>query len=102
MLEEEDNKDVETIPKVVHSSMESDSANDKNNRKIDDGNNIIISDNSNNSNSSNNNNPTTTVLRNPVVRVGVGVLVKDSKDPTRVFCGIRKGSHGAGTLALPG
>ena len=38
----------------------------------------------------------------PVVRVGVGVLVKDPKDPTRVFCGIRKGSHGAGKLALPG
>jgi len=85
--------------------METDSANDKN-RKMDDGNNnnnnnIIISDDSSNSN----NNPTTAltmVKRNPVVRVGVGVLVKDSKDPTRVFCGIRKGSHGAGTLALPG
>lgn len=37
-----------------------------------------------------------------VVRVGVGVLVKDPKDPTRIFCGIRKGSHGAGKLALPG
>jgi 8-oxo-dGTP diphosphatase len=37
-----------------------------------------------------------------VVRVGVGVLVQDPKDPTRVFCGVRKGSHGAGTLALPG
>jgi 8-oxo-dGTP diphosphatase len=37
-----------------------------------------------------------------VVRVGVGVLVQDPKDPSRVFCGIRKGSHGAGTLALPG
>jgi 8-oxo-dGTP diphosphatase len=37
-----------------------------------------------------------------VVRVGVGVLVKDPQDPTRVYCGIRKGSHGAGTLALPG
>jgi len=38
----------------------------------------------------------------PVVRVGVGVLVKDPKDTTRVLCGIRKGSHGAGKLALPG
>jgi 8-oxo-dGTP diphosphatase len=37
-----------------------------------------------------------------VVRVGVGVLVQDPKDLSRVFCGIRKGSHGAGTLALPG
>lgn len=37
-----------------------------------------------------------------VVRVGVGVLVQDPTDPTKVFCGIRKGSHGAGSLALPG
>jgi 8-oxo-dGTP diphosphatase len=37
-----------------------------------------------------------------VVRVGVGVLVQDPTDPFRVVCGIRKGSHGAGTLALPG
>ena len=37
-----------------------------------------------------------------VVRVGVGVLVKDPKDTARMFCGIRKGSHGAGKLALPG
>ena len=36
------------------------------------------------------------------VRVGVGVLVKDPHNPSNVFCGIRKGSHGAGTLALPG
>jgi len=36
------------------------------------------------------------------VRVGVGVLVKDSKHPNRIYAGIRKGSHGAGTLALPG
>ena len=38
-----------------------------------------------------------------VVRVGVGVLVQDpNDDPTKVICGIRKGSHGAGSLALPG
>ena len=36
------------------------------------------------------------------VRVGVGVLVKDPKKPDSVFAGIRKGSHGAGKLALPG
>jgi 8-oxo-dGTP diphosphatase len=35
------------------------------------------------------------------VRVGVGVLVK--KDSSQnIYCGIRKGSHGAGSLALPG
>ena len=39
---------------------------------------------------------------NHFVRVGVGVLVKDPTDPNRIFCGIRKGSHGAGLLALPG
>jgi 8-oxo-dGTP diphosphatase len=39
---------------------------------------------------------------NTVVRVGVGVLVQDPKDATKVICGIRKGSHGAGSLALPG
>ena len=37
-----------------------------------------------------------------VVRVGVGVLVQDPMDPTKVLCGIRRGSHGAGLLALPG
>jgi len=37
-----------------------------------------------------------------VVRVGVGVFVKDPTCPSKVFCGIRKGSHGAGKLALPG
>jgi 8-oxo-dGTP diphosphatase len=37
-----------------------------------------------------------------VVRVGVGVLVKDPSDPHKVFCGIRKGGLGEGTLALPG
>jgi 8-oxo-dGTP diphosphatase len=36
------------------------------------------------------------------VRVGVGVLVKDPADGRKIFCGIRKGSHGAGSLALPG
>jgi 8-oxo-dGTP diphosphatase len=36
------------------------------------------------------------------VRVGVGVIVKDPRDCTKIFCGIRKGSHGAGSLALPG
>lgn len=36
------------------------------------------------------------------VRVGVAVLVQDPQHPSHVFCGIRKGSHGAGTLALPG
>jgi 8-oxo-dGTP diphosphatase len=36
------------------------------------------------------------------VRVGVGVLVKDPRDRTKIFAGIRKGSHGSGTLALPG
>ena len=37
------------------------------------------------------------------VRVGVGVLVKDPKSAIgKVFAGKRKGSHGAGTLALPG
>ena len=73
---------------------ETDFANDKNRNNEDDGN--IGS-----SSSSRSNNPATTVGI-PVVRVGVGVLVKDPKDPTRVYCGIRKGSHGAGTLALPG
>eukprot|EP00980_Cylindrotheca_fusiformis_P022848 scaffold9846_cov122-Cylindrotheca_fusiformis.AAC.1 len=37
-----------------------------------------------------------------VVRVGVGVFIKDPSNPKRVICGIRKGSHGAGSLALPG
>jgi len=41
-------------------------------------------------------------MTSTAVRVGVGVLVPDPLDPSRVFCGIRVGSHGAGTLALPG
>eukprot|EP00979_Chaetoceros_neogracilis_P018571 scaffold10820_cov277-Chaetoceros_neogracile.AAC.2 len=36
------------------------------------------------------------------VRVGVGVLVKDPKKKGSLFAGVRKGSHGAGSLALPG
>jgi len=36
------------------------------------------------------------------VRVGVGVLVQDPLHPGYIFAGKRKGSHGAGTLALPG
>ena len=36
------------------------------------------------------------------VRVGVGVLIKDPRVKGNFFCGVRKGSHGAGTLALPG
>ena len=34
------------------------------------------------------------------VRVGVGVLVKNSYN--KIYCGVRKNSHGAGSLALPG
>ncbi|GMH86612.1 hypothetical protein TrVE_jg10686 [Triparma verrucosa] len=37
----------------------------------------------------------------PNVRVGVGVLIKRMSG-TNVFAGIRRGSHGSGTLALPG
>lgn len=37
-----------------------------------------------------------------VVRVGVGVLIKDPTKSNHVFAGIRKGSHGANRLALPG
>jgi 8-oxo-dGTP diphosphatase len=40
-----------------------------------------------------------------VVRVGVGVLVKDplkQKAVASIFCGIRKNAHGSGELALPG
>lgn len=37
-----------------------------------------------------------------VVRVGVGVLIRDPLNPTKVFAGIRQNSHGSNTLALPG
>ena len=37
-----------------------------------------------------------------VVRVGVGVIVQDPLNTNKIFCGIRKGSHGSGTLSLPG
>jgi 8-oxo-dGTP diphosphatase len=36
------------------------------------------------------------------VRVGIGVLVRDPSCRKNVYCGIRLGSHGAGSLALPG
>jgi len=36
------------------------------------------------------------------VRVGVGVLIRDPRHPNKVFAGLRKNSHGDGTLALPG
>lgn len=36
------------------------------------------------------------------VRVGIGVLVKDPRNPRNIFAGRRKNSHGAGTIALPG
>lgn len=41
-----------------------------------------------------------TKTQQPVVRVGVGVLIRDRKG--RVLVGRRKGSHGAGEYALPG
>lgn len=37
-----------------------------------------------------------------VVRVGVGVAILSDEQPNRVLVGRRKGSHGAGTWALPG
>jgi len=39
---------------------------------------------------------------NNVVRVGVGVLIRDPANPNKLFAGKRKNSHGDGTLALPG
>jgi len=46
--------------------------------------------------------PPPTKQKQTHVRVGVGVLVRDPTRPNAVFAGIRKGSHGAGSLALPG
>eukprot|EP00298_Acanthocystis_sp_HF-20_P013262 c20273_g1_i2.p1 GENE.c20273_g1_i2~~c20273_g1_i2.p1 ORF type:complete len:158 (+),score=61.42 c20273_g1_i2:25-474(+) len=37
-----------------------------------------------------------------VVKVGVAVLVLNKEKPEHVLVGVRKGSHGAGKLALPG
>jgi 8-oxo-dGTP diphosphatase len=46
--------------------------------------------------------PASSLNKQQHVRVGVGVLIKDATRPNAVFAGIRKGSHGAGSLALPG
>ena len=45
---------------------------------------------------------TSAAVQEKHVRVGVGVLIPDPQSPSKVFCGVRKGSHGAGMLALPG
>lgn len=36
------------------------------------------------------------------MRVGVGCFIRDRKHPNCILFGERKGSHGAGKLALPG
>jgi 8-oxo-dGTP diphosphatase len=41
-------------------------------------------------------------MTSKVVRVGVGVIIKDPLKPNHIFAGIRRGSHGEGMLALPG
>mmetsp|Transcript_14833 Transcript_14833/g.40973 ORF Transcript_14833/g.40973 Transcript_14833/m.40973 type:complete len:177 (+) Transcript_14833:51-581(+) len=46
--------------------------------------------------------PTATRRVRTTVRVGVGVLVAVPNRPGHVYAGVRKGSHGSGTLALPG
>ena len=46
--------------------------------------------------------PTATRRVRSTVRVGVGVIVSVPGHKGQVYCGKRKGSHGAGTLALPG
>ena len=45
--------------------------------------------------------PTATRRVRTTVRVGVGVIVK-VPGVAKIYAGIRKGSHGAGSLALPG
>lgn len=45
--------------------------------------------------------PTATRRVRATVRVGVGVLVR-VPGAAKIYAGIRKGSHGAGSLALPG
>ena len=46
--------------------------------------------------------PTATRRVRTFVRVGVGVIVPVPNRPGYIYAGIRKGSHGAGSLALPG
>mmetsp|Transcript_27496 Transcript_27496/g.58445 ORF Transcript_27496/g.58445 Transcript_27496/m.58445 type:complete len:169 (+) Transcript_27496:102-608(+) len=43
-----------------------------------------------------------TTAQHKHVRVGIGVLIRDPRNPTKVFAGLRRNSHGDGTLALPG